>query len=129
MIKAMKRFTSTRQRTGEMGEHIACMYIKERGYTIVERNHTRKWGEIDIIARKGDITHFIEVKSVSRESGLGSPEENMHVLKQRKLARTIAVYVAFKDVGKWQCDLICVLLNNSLRKAEVRLFEDIILEN
>ncbi len=129
MIIRMKRFTSQSQKIGERGEEIACLFLKGRSYTILERNYTRKWGEIDIIARRDDVIHFMEVKSVSRESGVERPEENMHCFKQRKLARTIEVYLAYRNVSKWQCDLICVLLDDAQQKAQVRLIEDIILEN
>lgn len=127
ILIGMKKFTSTNQRIGEKGEVIACMYMAKHGYSILERNHTRKWGEIDIIACKDGVIHFIEVKAVSRENGSIRPEENMHAFKQRKLARTIETYLAYRNIGKWQCDLICVLLDDESCKAEVSVIEDIIL--
>ncbi|MBX4181397.1 YraN family protein, partial [Candidatus Parcubacteria bacterium] len=54
-----------KRKLGDIGENIACDFLKNRGYTIVERNYLRKWGEIDIVARKGEVIHFVEVKSVS----------------------------------------------------------------
>jgi Holliday junction resolvase-like predicted endonuclease len=64
----MKKFSSVTQKTGELGELIATRYFSERGFRLVERNYTKKWGEIDIIVEKGGITHFVEVKSVSRKT-------------------------------------------------------------
>ncbi len=40
---------------GRIGENIACKYLKDKGYAIVERNFRRKWGEIDIVCSKGKI--------------------------------------------------------------------------
>ncbi len=125
----MKKFTSQSQRIGEKGEALACQFLKNHGYTLLERNYTRKWGEIDIVCCKDDVIHFIEVKSVSRENEAVRPEENMHSLKQRRLARTIATYLAYRKIDRWQCDLVCVLLDDAQRRAEVRMVEDIILEN
>ncbi|HEY0907764.1 MAG TPA: YraN family protein [Candidatus Paceibacterota bacterium] len=125
----MKRFTSAKQKIGERGEAMVCMHLEKQDYTIIERNFTRKCGEIDIIAGKNGITHFIEVKSVTRESQFGRPEDNMHSFKQRKFARTVRMYLAYRKVGQWQCDLACVLLNDKERKAEIRMILDIILEN
>ena len=124
----MKKFTSLKQKKGEYGEYIACIYLSQRSFRVVERNFTRKCGEIDIIAEKGGVIHFIEVKSVSRES-LMSPEQNMHPWKQRKMARTINVYLASQNVSDWQCDLVCVYLDDISRKARVTCMSDIILEN
>ena len=63
----MKIFTSKSQKIGEIGEDIAEKFLMKSGFTIVERNYTRKWGEIDIIAKKRGVVCFFEVKSVSCE--------------------------------------------------------------
>ena len=80
----MKVFTSETQKIGEIGEEIACKYLINKGFTVIERNFTRKAGEIDIVAKKGNEIHFFEVKSVSRETPTNTvshetfrPEENM----------------------------------------------------
>ena len=133
----MKKFTSAKQKKGEYGEYVACVYLSRSGFRIIERNFTRKCGEIDIIAEKGGIFHFIEVKSVSREidvdisreTNQNSPEENMHPWKQMKMARTISVYLASHNVLHWQCDLVCIYLDDVSRKARVTFMTDIILEN
>ena len=61
-----KVFTSKTQQTGEIGENIAVKFLVKHGYSILERNYTKKWGEIDVIAEKEGKLYFIEVKSVSR---------------------------------------------------------------
>ena len=124
----MKHFISPTQKKGYKAETVACIFLTKKGFRITERNFTRKCGEIDIVAEKAGVIHFIEVKSVSRESMMRA-EDNMHSLKQRKMARVIAVYLMSHSVLEWQCDLVCVKLDDSARKAEVECLYDIILEN
>ena len=52
----------------EIGENIAVRFLVKHNFSILERNYTKKWGEIDIIAEKSSKLYFIEVKSVTRET-------------------------------------------------------------
>lgn len=122
----MKTF---RRKTGDKGERIATKYLKKKGYKIIERNYLEKCGEIDIIALKDDILHFVEVKTVSRENRQCSkfwmrscvicetdeefrPEENVSFLKIQRLKRVISVFLTkslFKD-HDYQLDVVSVVL-------------------
>ncbi len=113
-----------KRRVGDVGENIACVFLEKRGFKIVERNYMKKWGEIDIVARKDSVTRFIEVKSVS--GGQFRPEENMHPGKLRRLYRTIETYLMDRRVdGDWQLDLITVRLDPVSRSARVEMIENI----
>ena len=48
---------------GNIAEDKAVLFLEERGYFIAERNFYSRFGEIDIIATKDDVLHFVEVKS------------------------------------------------------------------
>ena len=130
-----KVFTSKSQKTGEVGEHVAVHYLQTKGYLIVERNYTKKWGEIDIVARKADIIHFIEVKSKSTDLektqnyiDAYKPEDGMHPWKIKRLMRTIQTYLLERRVRRdWQFDLIILYLDNRAKKAKVNFMENIIL--
>ena len=52
-----------RQVLGKMGEDLACAELGRRGYAILARRHRTRHGEIDIIARDGATTVFVEVKA------------------------------------------------------------------
>lgn len=138
----MKNFTSNSQKIGELGEDIACKFLTKHGYSVLERNYTKKWGEIDIIAEKNDTLYFIEVKSKSvsnldfvshlfdgKANETGRPEDNMHPWKLKRLSRTIQTYLIHKRIGNtsWQFDLLVVYLDIDQRKARVRKVENIIL--
>ena len=50
---------------GKLGENLACEYLKNKGYWVIERNFRRPWGELDIVARQKDGTLvFVEVKAL-----------------------------------------------------------------
>ena len=123
----MKQFTSARQRLGEFAESLVCRYLEEHEYAILERNYTKRCGEIDIVAQKGAVIHFIEVKCVSREIKTVRPEDHLDWAKSKRLARTISSYIYEKGAGAWQFDLICLILNHHTRRARLYTLEDLIL--
>ena len=135
----MKKFTSNSQKIGELGEEIACKFLVKHGFSVLERNYTKKWGEIDIIAEKKEKIHFIEVKSVSKPSldivthetlDQYHPEYNMHPWKLKRLSRTIQTYFISKKIGEnkdWQFDLMVVFMDLKNKKAKIKIIEDIIL--
>ena len=134
-----KVFTSGTQKIGELGENIAVKFLVKHNFSILERNYTKKWGEIDIIAEKDNKIYFIEVKSVSRDDIQNGPretldqyrpEDNMHPWKLKRLSRTIQTYLISKRIPekkKWQVDLIVVFLDLKNKKAKVKVVKDIIL--
>ena len=127
----MKGQLTQKQKIGAMGENIAVKHLVKRDFSVVERNYRKKWGEIDIIAKKGNVLHFIEVKTVcsarfSRDTWL--PEENVHYWKRKRLSRAIQTYLMEQKVSHdtlWQIDVIAVLLDLERKKAKIRITEDI----
>jgi len=133
-----------KRKLGDIGENIACDFLKNRGFEIVERNYLKKWGEIDIVAKKSGIIRFIEVKSARlNEQKLGQvscvtlsevsqetyrPEENMHPWKLKRLARVIQTYLLHKKLDcEWQLDLVTVKMDMGTRQARVEMIENIII--
>src|SRR3989344_8148990 len=139
-----KVFTSEKQKIGEIGENIAVKFLMKHNFSILDRNYTKKWGEIDIVAEKQNKLYFIEVKSVSRET-LDTfmpksysdsderyehrPEDNMHPWKLKRLSRVIQTYILSKnlDEREWQLDLLIVYLYQKEKRARVKVVSDIIL--
>ena len=133
-----KVFTSETQKIGEIGENIAVRFLVKRGFSILDRNYTRKWGEIDIVAEKNNKIYFYEIKSVARETldnvthetmDQYRPEDNMHPWKLKRLARITQTYLSDKylEEKEWQVNLLVVFLCLKDKNAKVEVVEDIIL--
>ncbi|NJM41045.1 MAG: YraN family protein, partial [Anaerolineae bacterium] len=59
---------------GAWGESIAAKHLEAQGYTILHRNWRHGHGELDIVARKGELVVFIEVRTRTSDA-FGAPEE------------------------------------------------------
>lgn len=137
--KNFSKEPTEKQKIGQIGEDCACEWLKNNGYSVVDRNYLKKWGEIDIVAKKGGILHFVEVKSVSRSindvthvtsNNDYRAEDNMHPWKLERLGRVIQSYMLDKNVSDetdWQLDLVTVEIDMSKRINRVFLLEDIVI--
>jgi Holliday junction resolvase-like predicted endonuclease len=123
---------------GRLGEDIVWGYLKNRGYLIIARNYRRKWGELDIVAKKDGVLHFVEVKAGSwradawpREgTDIHRPEDHMHARKCARMARVIETYLMDARVprdAEWTVDLAVVLVNERTRKARIRWLHNLLL--
>ena len=75
---------------GNLAEDKACEFLLNSGYSIVERNFYSRFGEIDVIALKDEVLHFVEVKSgVDYESAV----QNITPKKLSRLIKTAHVYM------------------------------------
>lgn len=77
---------------GKKGEDYTAKYLKMRGYEILERNYLVKGSEIDIIAKKDDEIHFIEVKTRTGET-FGSPADAVDFRKQKHIIHGAKFYI------------------------------------
>ena len=117
---------------------MACRFLVKQGFKVLDRNYNKKWGEIDIVAEKDKIFHFIEVKTVVSSSSSADkygtdkyqPEENVHYQKLKRLSRVIQTYLLDKNVSyetEWQIDVVAVFLDLETKKAKFRFIENIII--
>ena len=75
---------------GNIAEDKAVIFLEERGFFIAERNFYSRFGEIDIIATKDNVLHFVEVKS-GEDYELAV--QNITPSKINKLVKTAHVYM------------------------------------
>jgi putative endonuclease len=76
-----------------LGEEAAAQLLRSGGYRIVARNHRCRRGEIDLIAEKGEVLVFVEVRT--RSTALfGGPEETVGARKQQRVIAAARDYLA-----------------------------------
>ena len=123
--------------TGNIGEKVAQGYLIKNGFIILEINYWRKWGELDIVARKGNKVHFIEVKTVSHETkedlefavscGTWRPEEQVHRFKLHQIHKAVQTWIFDnKYKGDFQIDVIAVRIVPRETFATVKYIANII---
>ena len=117
-----------KRKTGDIGENIACEFLKKRGFEILERNYSKKWGEIDIITKKSGLIHFIEVKSVTRLASTCLDSAKRASWKLKRLSRAMQTYLLDRKLNcDWQLDLVTVKIDQQNRTARVELIENVII--
>ncbi len=77
---------------GRKGEDITADYLRKNGFIIFKRNYHSRFGEIDIIAEKGNLLLFVEVKTRG-ENPLVSGAEAVDANKQNRLRLTAAEFI------------------------------------
>jgi putative endonuclease len=90
---------STRD-AGDEAERAAGAFLEKRGMRVVERNFRARGGEIDIVAREGDILVFVEVR-FRKEEEFGAPEETVGLPKRRRIASAAREYLSRVPRSSW----------------------------
>ena len=109
---------------GNFGEDLACGYLVEKGLNILGRNFKIKFGEVDIIAKKGKTIHFVEVKTIAGSDGF-FPEQRADWKKQRKLRGLCQIWLEKNKLPQetpQQIDIIGIVVNHETRMAKLHYF-------
>lgn len=111
---------------GEQGEKMALNWLKQKGYEVLHLNWRYSYYEIDIIARKNNILHIIEVKSRKYYPG-AYPEEKVTRKKFGHLQKAADQYLTMNPGHKWlQYDILAITIYKN-RPPEYFLLEDVFL--
>jgi putative endonuclease len=99
-----------KDRLGSQGEAVAAQWLEEQGYTVLQRNWRCAAGELDVIARLGRTTVFVEVKTRS-SIAYGHPFEAITATKAARLRRLVAEWCRCHGPvpGETRIDAIAVL--------------------
>ncbi len=130
--------TTEKQNIGKLGEDIAVKYLENHGYSILERNYRKPWGEIDIIASenigknqflvlKNQELVFFEVKTQNQKFEW-RPEENITKHKKHQLSRIVATYLKERKIPEnqdWRIDVLAIKLNFETKNAHIEHIENI----
>jgi putative endonuclease len=117
--------TSSNRSIGLWGESVASEYLTDHGYSIVDRNARTTHGEIDLVARQGTVTVFVEVKT--RTSHLFGPPETAITTKKR--AHMLAASQAYLQMhpefdGDCRLDVIAIEYDRSKKVTSLVHFEN-----
>lgn len=101
---------------GDIAEIKACEYLNSQGFKIIEQNfYAKKIGEIDIIVKKNDIYHFIEVKSANDYE---IAVNNITSSKLSKLKKSIDYYLQIKKLNVSFCLDAIIVVDNEIEFLE-----------
>ena len=99
--------TKHNQSVGQWGEETAAKYLGQRGYEIIIRNARTPYGEIDIIAKQGDTTIFVEVKTLTSSKNF-FPEQNVTARKREHMLACAEHYAVENHIDHWQIDVVAI---------------------
>jgi putative endonuclease len=89
-----------KKNVGDIGEEFAAKLLANSGYRILERNYAARSGEIDIIATKDGVLHFVEVKT-RNSMKYGYPSESVTRIKQERIRKAARQYLQSRRL-EWQ---------------------------
>jgi putative endonuclease len=100
---------------GASAETGAAQLLIDAGYRIVERNFRCKAGELDIIARDGEVLVFVEVRSRADDEH-GGAIEMIRRTKQRRVARVAACYLEIVNPAFDECrfDIVAITAGEAI---------------
>ncbi len=113
---------------GALGEEAAVKALKKQGYKIIDMNYRTKMGELDIIAKDGEYTCFIEVR-LRKNNSFGSPADSIDEGKRRRIINTAKHYAVSKHIYDTPMRFDVVLINatannNKLKNINLQIIKD-----
>lgn len=100
--------TARRKPLGSRGELVAAKHLSRSGYKVLVRNYRTNRGEIDLVARKGDLLVFCEVKT--RTSGKHAPHRQVTSEKQARIRRAARSYLShYTSLPSYRFDVISIV--------------------
>lgn len=116
-----------RRRIGSWGESLAADFLAERGFDILARNVRTAYGELDLVARRGELLVFVEVKTRSSRA-YGFPEEAVTARKQQHLLQSAQAYLETYSAAAvdWRVDVIAISIGAGDASPQIEWFENAI---
>ena len=109
---------------GKWGEDLAAVYLREKGYVILERDWHSNHRDIDIIAQDKDCLVFIEVKARQNRM-FAEPESAVNYQKLKNLRLAINHYIKYCQINMpWRFDVITVVGELGCKEPEIQHIED-----
>jgi len=114
-----------RKGLGGWGENAAKWLLIRKGYHILRRNFRCGLGEIDIVAARGRVVVFAEVR-VRGPSSFASPEETITKAKKERMRRLALYFIRKYRMEGIMCrfDVVCIERKEGFLKSKIRHIED-----
>jgi putative endonuclease len=100
---------------GNIAEENTCKFLQQNDFMIIERNFYSRFGEIDIIATKEGLLHFIEVKSAQDYE---SAVQNVTPQKLQRILKTVDVYLKKKPTEASYCIDVAIVTPEGIEVLE-----------
>lgn len=111
--------------TGAIGEQLAEELLKKKGHTLVKKNFSTRYGEIDLICQDGETLVFVEVKT-KRGLDFGMPEEMYTRGKADRIKRMASVYLEGRDVN-CRIDMVAIVLGDNNEPERITHYSNVVL--
>lgn len=112
------------QEKGKLGEHYAADFLQQKGFELIAQNYRQGRKEIDLIAKKENVLHFVEVKT-RKNDDFGLPEAFVSEAQATRIAEAADHFLeSIAWTGFIQFDIISILLDKEEIKEIVHL-EDV----
>lgn len=110
---------------GAEGERVAKAYLQAKGYRILRENYSTPLGEIDLIAREGDVVAFVEVKARTSDE-FGPPQSSVTLTKQRQIIKVAGLFLEREGLAETACrfDVVAVTFGGRKNEPEILLIRD-----
>ncbi len=108
---------------GFLTESMAAQALINKGYEIIERNFSNRFGEIDIIARDKDTVVFVEVKAKTGVE-FGLPEEMITSGKLSKIRHMATIYTDGKPI-RCRIDVVAIVVNTQHEIVRLTHYENV----
>ena len=118
--------SDARVKLGRRGEELAVAELTRQGYEIVTRNWRCPTGEVDVVARRGEVWYFVEVRT-RRGREFGTPEESLTQAKQQRMIDVALTYLGEHDLYDvdWRISLVAVQMDRSGKLRRLEVYESI----
>ncbi|NOZ00901.1 MAG: YraN family protein [Deltaproteobacteria bacterium] len=112
-----------RMKLGMDSEGLVAREMTRRGYDIVHRNYRTRYGELDIVARRGSEMVVVEVRSRNNDLGYEALESVQHG-KREKVRRTTEIYLSYRPIDYDEVRFFVATVNWVDGSPSIAIIED-----
>jgi putative endonuclease len=114
------------KKIGDFGESLAADYLQRKGYLLLDRQYTTRYGELDLVMQELDTVVFVEVKTRT-SSTYGLPEVSITAEKIEKIQNAALLWLQAHPCAPddWRVDAVAVLLDHQNALRDLQHFANI----